>query len=200
MMNKFITIADKLDWPVAVQIDRFITILPMDLHQFVIVRPNPDFEAVRESIRVHQDMIEVNSITHSFKNISFSDDTCNLCCKDHQSLCCPSLKSIIEMEMSSNEILDLEIGVIAKIVGAMTGKAITGHGLSTEGVTVAIGIDDLVVLSIETTVIGKTGMVGPTIDAISNMGTGVAAYPLGSIVIGIITMVLQITSEVEATH
>ncbi len=45
MMNMFITIADKLEWPVAVQIDRFIKILPMSLRQFVISRPSPDFEA-----------------------------------------------------------------------------------------------------------------------------------------------------------
>ncbi len=103
MMNKFITIADKLDWPVAVQIDRFIKILPMNLCQFVISHPNPDFEAVRESIGVYRDVIEVDSISHSFKNVSFVDETCNLCGKDHQSLCCPSLKSVIEMETSIKE-------------------------------------------------------------------------------------------------
>ncbi len=75
----------------------------MSLHQFVNSRPNPDFEAVRESIRVYQDVIEVDSISHSFKNVSFTDETCNLCGKDHQSLCCPSLKSVFEMETSSKE-------------------------------------------------------------------------------------------------
>ncbi len=66
----------------------------MSLRQFVISRPNPDFEAVRESIHVYQDVIEVVLTSHSFKNVSFADETCNLCGKDHQSLRCPSLKLI----------------------------------------------------------------------------------------------------------
>ncbi len=103
MMNKFITIADKLDWPVAVQIDGFIKILPMSLRQFVITRPSPDFEAVRETIRVYQDMLETDLLTHSFKNVSFAEDNCTLCGKEHQSLRCPSLKSVIEMETSSKQ-------------------------------------------------------------------------------------------------
>ncbi len=102
-MNKFITITDKLEWPVAVQIDQFTKILPMNLCQFVMSCPNPDFEAVIESIRVYQDVIEVDSISHSIKNVSFADETCNLCGKDHQSLRCPSFKSVIEMETSSKE-------------------------------------------------------------------------------------------------
>ncbi len=83
MMNRFITIADKLDCPVAVQIDRFIKILPMSLRQFVISCPSPDFEAVIESIRVYQDMLEMDVISHSFKNISFAEDNCTLCVKEH---------------------------------------------------------------------------------------------------------------------
>ncbi len=82
MMNKVITIADKLEWPVAVQIDRFIKILPMSLRQFVISLPNPDFEAVRESIRVYQDVIEVDAISHSFKNVSFVQWTIPLCAEE----------------------------------------------------------------------------------------------------------------------
>ncbi len=94
MMNRLITIADKLEWPVAVQIEIFIKILSMSLRQVVISHPNPDFEAVRESILVYHDVIEVDAISHSFKNVSFTDETCTLCGKDHQSLRCPSLKSV----------------------------------------------------------------------------------------------------------
>ncbi len=103
MMNKFITTANKLDWPVVVQINRFIKFLPMSLCQFVISHATPDFEAVKESICVYQDMIEVYAVTHTFTNVSFVDDTCNSCGKDHQSLCCLSLQSVIEMEISSKE-------------------------------------------------------------------------------------------------
>ncbi len=62
-----------------------------------------DFEEVRESIRVYQDMIEVDAVTHSFQNISFADNTCILCGEDHKSLRCPSLKSVIKMETSSKD-------------------------------------------------------------------------------------------------
>ncbi len=57
----------------------------------------------------------------------------------------------------------------------MTGKVITGQGLSTEGVTVVIGIEDLMILCTEATK-EMTGMVGRVTDEISNMGE--AAHPL----------------------
>ncbi len=77
--------------------------LLMSLRQFVISRPIPNFEAVRESIHIYLDIIEVDAVTHSFKNVAFGDGICNLCYKDHQSLGCPSLKSVIEMEMPSKD-------------------------------------------------------------------------------------------------
>ncbi len=101
-MYKFLTIADKLEWSLPVQIDHFIKLLLMSLRQFVISRTTNDFEEVRESIRVYQDMIEVDTVTHSFKIVSFADNTCILC-EDHKSQSCPSLKSVIEMETSSQE-------------------------------------------------------------------------------------------------
>ncbi len=99
MMNTFLTITDKLEWPLPVQIDCFIKLLLMSLRQFVISRTTNDFE----SIRVYQDMFEVDTVTHSFKNVSFADNTCILCGEDHKSLRCPSFKSFIEMETSSKE-------------------------------------------------------------------------------------------------
>ncbi len=46
MMNKFLNIADKLEWPELVQIERFITLLPMSLCQFLIAHPTPELKAV----------------------------------------------------------------------------------------------------------------------------------------------------------
>ncbi len=107
MMNKFLTITDKLEWPLPVQIDCFVKLLPMSLRQFVVSHTTGDFEEVSGSIRVYQDMIEVDTVTHSFKNVRFAKNSCNLCGEDHQSLRCPSLKSVIEMETSSKEAVQL---------------------------------------------------------------------------------------------
>ncbi len=158
----------------------------MSLHQFVISHPNPDFEAVRESIRVYQDVIEVDSISNSFKNVSFADETCNLCGKDHQSLCCPSLKSVIEMETSSKK-------TYRPRNWSYSPDDRNNVRQSDNRSTVAIGIEDLVVLSVEATIIG---MAGPAIDAISNMVAGAEVHPLGIMVIGIISVVIHIIAEV----
>ncbi len=71
--------------------------------------------------------------------------------------------------------IGLETGVIALIIGVMTGRVTTGHGLSIEGATMAIEIEDLVVLSIEAIIMGMTVIVGPAIEAISIMVEGAAA-------------------------
>ncbi len=76
----------------------------------------------------------------------------------------------------------------------------TGHDLSIERGTIATEIEDLVVLSIEAIIIGMTVIVGLAIEAISIMVTGVAAHPLGNMVMATITVVIQITAEVEVTH
>ncbi len=73
--------------------------------------------------------------------------------------------------------IGLETRVIALIIGVMTGRMTTGHSLSTEGATVAIGIEDLVVFSIEATIIGMTGMAGRAINSISNMVMGGGGSP-----------------------
>ncbi len=73
----------------------------------------------------------------------------------------------------------------------MTGRVTTGHSLSTEGATV---------LSIEATIIGMTGMDSPAIDTISNMDVGAESHNLGSMVIGIITVVIHIIPEADVTH
>ncbi len=43
----------------------------------------------------------MDTVSHNFKNVSFEDVGCSLCHKPHKSLECPSLRSIIEMEVSS---------------------------------------------------------------------------------------------------
>jgi len=105
MINKFVVIADKLEWPEAVQIDRLIKTLPIQLRQFVISRNYDTFTEVKESIKRFQELIEVESVTHTFRNVSFAEEeTCGLCqSTQHKSLRCPSLKSLIEMEVSSKE-------------------------------------------------------------------------------------------------
>ncbi len=53
MMNKFLTIAHKLECPLPVQIDWFIKLLPISLRQFVISHTTNNFEEICESIRVY---------------------------------------------------------------------------------------------------------------------------------------------------
>ncbi len=96
--------------------------------------------------------------------------------------------------------IGLETGVIALIIEVMTGRVTTGHGLSIERATIATEIEDLVVLSIEAIIIGMTVMVGLSIEAIRITVMGAAAHSFGSMVMSTITMVIQITTEVEVTH
>ncbi len=55
-----------------------------------------------ESVKTYQELIEVDTVSHIFKNISFKDVGCSLCHKPYKSLECPSQRSIIEMEVSSS--------------------------------------------------------------------------------------------------
>ncbi len=102
IINKFQLYFGKLQWPLSVLIERFVHILPMQLRQFVISRAHATFAEVTESIKTFQELIEVVTISHVFKNITFSDVGCTLCHESHKSLDCPSLLSIIEMEVFSS--------------------------------------------------------------------------------------------------
>ncbi len=53
--------------------DRKVRILPMQLHQFVVSRANTTFAEVTESVKTFQELIEVDTVSHVFKNITFSD-------------------------------------------------------------------------------------------------------------------------------
>ncbi len=55
-----------------------------------------------ESVKTFQELIEVDTVSHVFKNVTFSDIGCTLCNEAHKSLDCPSLRSIIELEVSSS--------------------------------------------------------------------------------------------------
>ncbi len=81
----------------AVQIEKFVHILPMQLLQFVVSRAE-----VTESVKPFQELIEIDTVSHVFKNVTFSDIGCTLCNESHKSLDCPSLPSIIELEVSSS--------------------------------------------------------------------------------------------------
>ncbi len=104
MINKFQLCWHKLQWPLPVQIEKFVRILPMQLRQFVVSRAHATFPEIAESIRTFQELLEVDTITHVFKSVSFSDEKYILCNESHRSLNCPSLRSMIEMEVSSTSI------------------------------------------------------------------------------------------------
>ncbi len=102
MITKFQLLSGKLHWPLPVQIKKFDRILPMNLRQFVVSRAHLTFAEVAASIKTYQELIEVDTVSHIFKNVSFEDVGCTLCHKPHKSLECPSLCSLIEMEVSSS--------------------------------------------------------------------------------------------------
>ncbi len=79
--------------------EKFVRILPMQLRQFVVSRAHATFAEVTESVKTFQELIEVDTVSHVFTNVTFSDVGCTLCNESHISLDCPSLRSIIEMEM-----------------------------------------------------------------------------------------------------
>ncbi len=102
IINKFQLYCAKLQWPLPVQIEKFVCILPMQLRQFIVSRAHATFAEVTESFKTFQELIEVDTVLHVFKYITFKDVGCTLCNESHKSLDCPSLCSIIEMEVSSS--------------------------------------------------------------------------------------------------
>ncbi len=102
MINKFQLYCGKLQWPLPVQIEKFVRILSMQFRQFVVSRVHGTFAEVTEFVKTFQELIEVDTVSHVFKNLTFSDVGCTLCHELHKSLDCPSLRSIIEMEVSSS--------------------------------------------------------------------------------------------------
>ncbi len=102
IINKFQLYCGKLQWSLTVQIEMFVRILPMQLCQFVVSRAHTTFAEVTESVKTFQELIEVDTVSHVFKNVTFSDFRCIPCNESHKSLDCPSLRSIIEMEASSS--------------------------------------------------------------------------------------------------
>ncbi len=102
MINKFLLYCGKLQWPLPVQIEKFECILPMQLRQFGVSRALTSFAEVTESVKTFQELFEIDTVSHVFKNVTFNDVGCTLCNEPHKSLDCPSLRSIIEMEVSSS--------------------------------------------------------------------------------------------------
>lgn len=91
MINRFQVICAKLQWPLSVQIEKFVRILPMNLRQFVISRAHITFDEVADSVKTYQELLEMDTVSHIFKNVSFKNIGCSHCHKAHTSLECPSL-------------------------------------------------------------------------------------------------------------
>ncbi len=89
MINKFQLYCGKLQWPLPVQIEKFVRILPMQLCQFVVSRAHTTFAEVTESVKTFQELIKVDTVSHVFKNVTFSYIGCTLCNEPHKSLDCP---------------------------------------------------------------------------------------------------------------
>ncbi len=102
MINKLQLYCQKLQRPLPVQKVKCVHILPMQIRQIVISRAHATFAEVTKSVKTFQEHIEVDTVSHDFKNVTFSDVGCTLCHESHKSLDCPSLCSIIEMEVSSS--------------------------------------------------------------------------------------------------
>ncbi len=94
MIKKFQPYCGKLQLPLPVQIEKFVNILPMQLRQFVLSRAHATFAEVAESVKTYQELIEIDTVSHVFKNVSFNDIACTLCNESHKSLVCPSLCSM----------------------------------------------------------------------------------------------------------
>ncbi len=73
MINKFQLLCGKLQWPLPVQIEKFVRILPMNLRQFVVSQAHLTFADVAASFKTYQELIEVDTVSHIFKNVSFED-------------------------------------------------------------------------------------------------------------------------------
>ncbi len=89
MINKFQLYCGKLQWPLPVQIEKCVPILPMPLRQFVVSRAHATFAEVTEYLKTFQELIEEDTVSHVFKNVSFNDVGCTLCNESLKSLECP---------------------------------------------------------------------------------------------------------------
>ncbi len=89
MINKFQLLCGKLQWPLLVQIEKLVRILPMNLRRVHIT-----FAEVATSVKTYQELIEVDTVSHIFKNVSFEDVGYTICHKPHKSLECLSLCSL----------------------------------------------------------------------------------------------------------
>ncbi len=75
MINKFQLYCGELLSPLPVQIEKFVRILPIQLHQFIVSRAHAAFAEVTESVKTFQELLEVDTV---FKNVTFSDIGCRL--------------------------------------------------------------------------------------------------------------------------
>ncbi len=50
----------------------------MQLRQFVVSEAHATFAEVAESVKTYQELIEIDTVSHVFKNVSFNDVSCTL--------------------------------------------------------------------------------------------------------------------------
>ncbi len=74
----------------------------MQLRQFVVSRTHTTFAEDTESVKTFQELIEEDTVSHVFKNVTFSGVGCTLYNEPLKYLDCQSQRSIIEMEVSSS--------------------------------------------------------------------------------------------------
>ncbi len=105
MINKFQEICRKLDFPLEVQIEKFIRILPPNLRQFVVSRNTDNLDHVKLSVKFYQELIESDMVVNAsiaFKNVTFNETLCGVCKQDHEGSTCPSIKEMVDKQIEEN--------------------------------------------------------------------------------------------------
>jgi len=62
MINSFQALGNKLNWPLAIQLERLISTLQLVFRQFVVSHQYNTFKQVGDSITLYQNMIEVEQV------------------------------------------------------------------------------------------------------------------------------------------
>ena len=107
MVNQFVVLANKLEWPLNIQIDRFLKLLPVQMRSFILSQDINDFEHLMRRMRVYQDKVEIESVTHSFSNVTFATESCGVCHNaDAPSKQGTSLRSALKATSNTGIVLD----------------------------------------------------------------------------------------------
>ena len=74
---------------------------PPNVKQFLVARNVRNYADILQTINQYQEHIETDTVQNVFKNLSFSDDLCKLCDKQHNVARCPMLRSSVESEVQT---------------------------------------------------------------------------------------------------